>query len=161
MSNREPGSFNENVFRGVQLFLTIFICGSLIGLAAGWAIGNGQKQAMIAGAVFGGAIPIVIGLLLASLDCIFVLILNLTIDRQPKKTLAQYLGYFLAAVLAGVSPFMVNLAASVGLLIRLVYTFCYLRKIGAAYGGLRTVLTVIGSVLFYIVVVMTVFAVFG
>lgn len=100
MSNREPGSFNENVFRGVQLFLTIFICGSLIGLAAGWAIGNGQKQAMIAGAVFGGAIPIVIGLLLASLDCIFVLILNLTIDRQPKKTLAQYLGYFLAAVLA-------------------------------------------------------------
>ena len=77
------------------------------------------------------------------------------------ESLPVFATVLLAAVLAGVSPFMVNLAASVGLVIRLVYTFCYLRKIGAAYGGLRTVLTVISSVLLYIVVVMTVIAVFG
>ncbi len=76
------------------------------------------------------------------------------------EALPVFATILIAAILAGVSPFMVNFAASVGLVLRLIYTFCYFRRIGAGYGGVRTVLTVLGSVLLYIVAIMTVIAVF-
>jgi uncharacterized MAPEG superfamily protein len=71
-----------------------------------------------------------------------------------------YVGLVFAAILAGASPFWVNLLASLGVVLRLAVTFVYLRGIGPGYGGLRTGLVIAASVCnlgLFILVLLAVF----
>lgn len=63
------------------------------------------------------------------------------------------------AMLAGASPFWVNILASVILLTRLVYTFFYVRGLGGGYGGARTGLAVLSSACVVCLAIMTAVAV--
>lgn len=65
-----------------------------------------------------------------------------------------------AAILAGANSTVINLAASSLLLFRIAYTFCYFRKIGAGYGGVRTGLTVLSALALVVMILATVWAVF-
>lgn len=66
-----------------------------------------------------------------------------------------------AAILAGANAFWVNLFASAVLVIRLIYTFAYFRKIGAPYGGLRTNLSILSAAAIVAIAILAVVAVFG
>ena len=57
-----------------------------------------------------------------------------------------YIALVFAAVLAGASPFWVNLFATLGVLFRIATNVIYLRKIGAGYGGLRTMMVIGASI---------------
>ena len=57
-----------------------------------------------------------------------------------------YVALVFAAVLAGANPFMVNLFATLGVILRIAINVVYLRGIGKAYGGLRTMLVIAASV---------------
>lgn len=86
------------------------------------------------------------------------------LDRAYMNGL-EVLGIFaavtFAAILAGANTFWVNLFASMVLVIRLVYTFAYFRKLGAPYGGLRTILSVLSALAILAIAVLTAIAVFG
>ncbi|SDW19868.1 Uncharacterized conserved protein, MAPEG superfamily [Ruegeria halocynthiae] len=60
------------------------------------------------------------------------------------ETLPAYLAVTVAAILLGVSPFWVNLLASVALLARIAMLVIHLRGIGTPHSGLRSVTYVVG-----------------
>ena len=76
------------------------------------------------------------------------------------ENLGAFAAITAAAVLAGASPVAVNIAASLILVLRLAYTFCYLGKVGAGYGGVRTILTVVSVVALVVMIIATLRAVF-
>ncbi|RLK08347.1 MAPEG family protein [Ruegeria conchae] len=60
------------------------------------------------------------------------------------ETLPAFLTVTVAAILLGVSPFWVNLLASVALLARVVMLVIHLRGIGKPHSGVRSVSYVVG-----------------
>jgi uncharacterized MAPEG superfamily protein len=88
---------------------------------------------------------------------------NWRLDRTYQNTIEMggfYFAVVFAAILAGASPFWINLLASIGLLTRLGMIFVYLRGIGKAYGGLRTRLAIIASLANLAMAILAVVAVF-
>lgn len=85
------------------------------------------------------------------------------LDRAYMNSV-EILGIFaaitFAAVLAGANAFWVNIFASAVLVFRLIYTFAYFRKLGAPYGGLRTMLAVLSALAMIAIAVLTAVAVF-
>ncbi|WP_420584441.1 MAPEG family protein [Ruegeria sp.] len=76
------------------------------------------------------------------------------------ETLPAYLTVTVAAILMGVSPFWVNLLASVALVARLVMLFVHLRGIGKPNAGLRSVLYVVGWACMFVMGLMALVAAF-
>ena len=78
--------------------------------------------------------------------------------------LTEIMGFFVAcvvgAILAGVSPFWVNLLASIFLISRIVLFFVHTRAIGPMNFGPRTFTFVIGWACCLILALMTIWAVF-
>ncbi|MEX0368741.1 MAG: MAPEG family protein [Ruegeria sp.] len=60
------------------------------------------------------------------------------------ETLPAFLTVTVAAILAGASPFWVNLLASLALLARIVMLIIHLRGIGNPHGGVRSIFYVAG-----------------
>ena len=85
------------------------------------------------------------------------------LDRAYMNSV-EIMGIFAAvtfgAILAGASPFWINLMAAAVLVMRVIYTAAYFGKWGKAYGGLRTILAVLSAVAFIVMAVLTVAAVF-
>ena len=76
------------------------------------------------------------------------------------ETLPAYLAVTVAAILMGVSPFWVNLLASVVLLARLVMLFVHIRGTGKPHSGLRSVLYVVGWACMFVMGLMALVAAF-
>ena len=76
------------------------------------------------------------------------------------ETLPAYLTVTVAAILMGVSPFWVNLLASIALLARLVMLFVHIRGIGQPHSGLRSVLYVVGWACMFVMGLMALVAAF-
>ena len=86
------------------------------------------------------------------------------LDRAYMNAI-EILGIFaavtFAAILAGANSFWINLFASAVLVFRLIYTFAYFRKIGAAYGGFRSILATLSTLAILAMAALTAVAVFG
>lgn len=76
------------------------------------------------------------------------------------ETLPAFLAVTVAAILAGASPFWVNLLASVALLARIVMLVIHLRGIGKPHSGLRSVFYVLGWACMVLLALMATVAVF-
>lgn len=76
------------------------------------------------------------------------------------ETLPAYAAITVAAILMGVSPFWVNLLASVVLVSRLVMLFVHIRGIGKPHSGLRSVLYVVGWACMFVMGIMALVAAF-
>ncbi len=76
------------------------------------------------------------------------------------ETLPAFLTVTLAAILLGVSPFWVNLLASVALVARIAMLVLHLRGMGNPHGGLRSVAYVAGWACMFILGLMALVAVF-
>ncbi len=85
------------------------------------------------------------------------------IDRaymNSMELMGIYAAVTFSAVLAGASPFWTNVLASAILVFRVLYTFAYFRKIGAGYGGVRTILLVLSAAAIICLCVLTAVSVF-
>ena len=76
------------------------------------------------------------------------------------ETLPAYAAVTVAAILMGVSPFWVNLLASVALVSRLVMLVVHIRGIGKPHSGLRSVLYVISWACMFVMGLMALVAAF-
>ncbi|WP_170788374.1 MAPEG family protein [Ruegeria lacuscaerulensis] len=76
------------------------------------------------------------------------------------ETLPAFAAVVVAAVLMGVSPFWVNLLASIALVARLVMLVVHIRGIGKPNSGLRSVLYVLGWVCMFVIGLMALVAAF-
>ncbi|NOD34797.1 MULTISPECIES: MAPEG family protein [unclassified Ruegeria] len=76
------------------------------------------------------------------------------------ETLPAFLTVVVAAILLGVSPFWVNLLASVALVARLLMLVVHLRGIGKPNSGLRSVLYVLGWACMFVIGLMALVAAF-
>ncbi len=65
-----------------------------------------------------------------------------------------------AAILAGASPFWVNLLASIALLSRIAMVFVHIKGIGKPVQGPRTILFVVGWAMQILIALMAIFAAF-
>ena len=78
--------------------------------------------------------------------------------------LAETMGYFVAAVaaaiLAGASPFWVNLFASIFFISRLVVAFVHIKGIGKPHSGVRSFIYVAGWLMCLILAIMAIAAAF-
>jgi uncharacterized MAPEG superfamily protein len=85
------------------------------------------------------------------------------LDRTFMSTM-EMLGIYtvivFAAILAGADPFWINLLASAGMLLRVVSNSVYMRGIGKPYGGLRTYLVSVASVINLAMAVLAIAAVY-
>ncbi|MCP5075414.1 MAG: MAPEG family protein [Rhodobacteraceae bacterium] len=77
------------------------------------------------------------------------------------EVLSFYAAIVFAAILAGASPFWINLLASAALVFRICANVVYLRGIGKGYGGIRTVFLVLISLCNLGMVAFALIAVFG
>ncbi|GGH21525.1 Uncharacterized conserved protein, MAPEG superfamily [Cribrihabitans marinus] len=76
------------------------------------------------------------------------------------ETLPAFLTVVLAAILAGASPFWVNLLASLALLARLVMLFVHLQGVGKPQSGVRTFAYVGGWACMLLLAVLALVAIF-
>ncbi|WP_037307854.1 MAPEG family protein [Ruegeria halocynthiae] len=76
------------------------------------------------------------------------------------ETLPAYAAVTVAAILMGVSPFWVNVLASVALAARMVMLVVHIRGIGKPNSGLRSVLYVIGWACMFVMGIMALVAAF-
>ncbi|MES0824770.1 MAPEG family protein [Ruegeria sp. SCP11] len=76
------------------------------------------------------------------------------------ETLPAYLTVTVAAILMGVSPFWVNLLASIALVARLVMLVVHLRGIGKPSAGLRSVFYVVAWACMFVMGLMALVAAF-
>ncbi len=76
------------------------------------------------------------------------------------ETLPAYVTVTVAAILMGVSPFWVNLLASVALVARLIMLFVHIRGIGKPNAGLRSILYVVGWACMFVMGLMALVAAF-
>ncbi len=76
------------------------------------------------------------------------------------ETLPAYVAVTFAAILMSVSPFWVNLLASIALLARLAMLFVHIRGIGKPYSGLRSVLYVVGWACMFVTAILALVAAF-
>lgn len=76
------------------------------------------------------------------------------------ETLPAFVTVTLAAILLGVSPFWVNLLASVILVARIVMLVVHIRGLGKPNTGLRSILYVIGWASMFVMGIMTLVAAF-
>ncbi|NVO54660.1 MAPEG family protein [Rhodobacteraceae bacterium B1Z28] len=76
------------------------------------------------------------------------------------ETLPAYVAVTMAAILLGVSPFWVNLLASVALVARLVMLVVHIRGVGKPHSGLRSVLFVLGWACMVVMGIMALVAAF-
>jgi uncharacterized MAPEG superfamily protein len=76
------------------------------------------------------------------------------------ETYGYFAGITVAAMLAGVSPFWVNLIAVIFLVTRLVVAFVHIRGIGQQTNGPRTVIYVVGWFAALVLAVLTVIAIY-
>ncbi len=76
------------------------------------------------------------------------------------ETLPAYLAVTAAAILMGVSPFWVNLLASIALVARLVMLVVHLRGIGKPSAGLRSVFYVVAWACMFVMGLMALVAAF-
>lgn len=86
------------------------------------------------------------------------------LDRTYMNTvemLAFYAALVGAAILAGANPLWTNIFASAGLVLRVAANIVYLRGIGQAYGGLRTILMIAHSIANLGLAVLALVALFG
>ena len=75
---------------------------------------------------------------------------NWRLDRTYMNAVEMggfYVAVVIAAILAGGPIFWVNLLAAGGLICRLLATVIYIRGIGKGYGGVRTGLAIVASIL--------------
>ena len=77
------------------------------------------------------------------------------------ETIGFYAVLVFAAILAGASPFWVNLLATLGLLLRIGQNVCMIRGIGKAYGGIRTQMAIASSVVNFALALFAIWAVFA
>ena len=76
------------------------------------------------------------------------------------ETLPAFLAVTVAAIFMGVSPFWVNLFASVALVARLVMLFVHIRGVGKPNSGLRSVLYVVAWACMFLTGLMALVAAF-
>ncbi|SMO50238.1 MAPEG family protein [Ruegeria faecimaris] len=76
------------------------------------------------------------------------------------ETLPAFAAVTIAAILLGVSPFWVNLLASVALVSRLAMLFVHLRGLGKPNSGLRSVLYVVAWLCMFVMGIMALVAAF-
>ena len=76
------------------------------------------------------------------------------------ETLPVFLTVTMAATLLGVSPFWVNLLASLVLVARIAMLVVHIRGIGQPHGGLRSIFYVVGCACMVVMGVMTLAAAF-
>ncbi len=76
------------------------------------------------------------------------------------ETLPAFLTVTMAAILLGVSPFWVNLLASLALVARIAMLVVHLKGIGRPHSGLRSVLYVVGWACMAVMGVMALVAAF-
>ncbi len=62
------------------------------------------------------------------------------------ETLTFFAALVFAAIIAGASPFWVNLLASLGLVLRIGQNYVFIRGIGKPYSGIRTRLATLSAV---------------
>lgn len=77
------------------------------------------------------------------------------------ETIGFYAVLVIAAILAGASPFWVNLLAVLGLLLRIGQNVSMIRGIGKAYGGVRTQMAIASSVVNLVLAILAIWAVFS
>ena len=80
--------------------------------------------------------------------------------QNSVETLAVFVAVTVAAMLAGVSPFWVNLLASASLVARMVMIFIHIQGIGKPANGPRTALFVFSWALHVALAIMAIVAVF-
>ena len=81
--------------------------------------------------------------------------------QNGAETLPVFVAVTVVAMMAGASPFWVNLLASLVLVSRLLMLFLHLRGIGTPHGGVRSFSYVFGWACMAILAVFGVAAVFG
>lgn len=77
------------------------------------------------------------------------------------ETYGYFAGITVAAILAGASPYWVNLMAAIFLVTRVLVAVVHVMGIGKPANGLRTILYVIGWAAVLVLAVMTVVAVYA
>ncbi len=85
--------------------------------------------------------------------------------HRAYQNMADMIGYFaavvVAAILAGVNPFWVNLLASLFFVSRLLLAFVHIRGIGKPDRSIRSIAYVAGLVMCIILAILAIAAVFG
>jgi len=71
------------------------------------------------------------------------------LDRTYMNTIEMmvfFIALVFAAILAGANPLWVNMLASAGVSLRIAANIFYIKGIGKAYGGLRTKISILASI---------------
>lgn len=129
-------------------------------------------------AIFAVAATAIFGLILSPLSALRKQKIGLAPGCEPEAdysssvyrwhrtycNLAETMGFFaatvIAAILAGASPFWVNLFASIFFISRLVLAFVHIQGIGKAHTGVRSFTYVAGWAMCILLAVMAIVAVF-